>query len=88
MRSATSASRLTGNDEAMIGEDENVRVLRQPFRGRAGKGQAWLAIGHERERDVRLRPQAFADQSTPPSRRTASAISIQRNGYGRRPATG
>ena len=36
-------NRLTGNDEAVIGEDENVRVLRQPFRDRMRERQAGLA---------------------------------------------
>ncbi len=80
-------NRLTGNDEAMIGEDENVRVLRQPFRNRMGKRQAWLAIRYERKRDVRMRPQAFAHKRLR-HHVERRARSCSRNGYGRRPATG
>ena len=56
-------NRLAGDDEAVIGEDENVRVVRQPFRNRMGERQARLAIRHEGGRDIRMRPQAFARKS-------------------------
>jgi hypothetical protein len=55
-------NRLTGNDEAVICEDENVRVVRKPFCNRMGERQARLTVGHEGERDIRMGPQAFAGE--------------------------